>query len=78
MGRAIVMVDTKNMTLRLPREQAADVEALARVEGVTVTEEIRRALVDRIEAKRQDPEFRARLAEAVEDNAAALRRLADS
>lgn len=46
--------DTKKMTLRLPREQAADVEALARVEGVTVTQEIRRALVDRIEAKRQD------------------------
>jgi len=70
------MPDTKNLTLRLPQELAADTEALARAEGTTVSDQIRSALVERIEAKRRDPEFRARLAEVVEQNAAALSRLA--
>jgi len=50
---------TKNMTLRLPAEQAAELEAFARVEGIPVSEAVRTAVAEHIERRRQDAKFQA-------------------
>ena len=68
--------ETRAFTVRLPVEQAEDVENLARVEGVPVAELVRDALADRIAARRADPEFMASLHETMERNRRALERLA--
>jgi Ribbon-helix-helix protein, copG family len=66
----------KNMTLRLTDEQAAELEAIARVENVPIAEEVRHALAEYIAAKRRDREFQARLRASLERNQEVLRRLA--
>ena len=67
---------TKNMTVRLPEELAADAEALARVEGKSVNETIKDALSDAIERRRKDPKFRARVRQIIEEDRELLERLA--
>ena len=64
-------------TVRLTVGQAADIETIAQVEGVSVAEEIRAALADRIAARRIDADFAARLRKTTERNRRALERLAD-
>jgi len=51
----------KNMTLRLPREQAEELEIIARVDGVPMSETIREALQEHARQRFNDPDFRARL-----------------
>ena len=46
---------TKNFTVRLPDEEATDVEALARAEGLSLNETVRKALVEAVERRRADP-----------------------
>ena len=46
---------------RLDPEQAAELEAVAEVEGVPVAEAIRNAIAEHIEARRRDEAFQARL-----------------
>jgi predicted transcriptional regulator len=67
---------TKNMTVRLPDELAKDTEALARAEGLSVNETVRQALVEAVERRREDPEFRARLRRVIEEDQELLERLA--
>jgi Ribbon-helix-helix protein, copG family len=67
---------TKMLTLRLPEDQARDVEALARVDGVSVSEEIRDAIAERVEAKRADRDFQERLKRLMDNERAVLERLA--
>ncbi len=67
---------TKMLTLRLPEEQARDIETLARVDGVSVAEEVRDAIAARVEAKRNDPDFQDRLGRLMEQERAVLERLA--
>lgn len=67
---------TKNMTVRLPDELAADAEALARVEGQSVNETVKQALAEAVERRRQDPKFRARLRRIIEEDQELLERLA--
>ena len=67
---------TKNMTLRLPAEQAAELEAFARVEGIPVSEAVRTAVAEHIERRRQDAKFQARLQRIIEEDQAILERLA--
>jgi len=62
----------KTMTLRLSDEQAEKLETLARVEGVPVSEAVRQAIDERIEARRKDKAFQGRLKRMVEENARAL------
>jgi hypothetical protein len=69
-------METKMLTLRLPAEQAQDIETLARVNGVSVAEEIRDAIAARVEAKRIDGEFQERLQRLLEQERAVLERLA--
>jgi predicted transcriptional regulator len=67
---------TRNMTVRLPDELAADAEALARVEGQSVNETVKQALAEAVERRRQDPKFRARLRRIIEEDQELLERLA--
>jgi post-segregation antitoxin (ccd killing protein) len=64
------------MTLRLSDEQAADLEAMARVDDVPVSEAVRVAIAERIERRRKDGKFQARLRRLLEENRRALERLA--
>lgn len=66
----------KTMTLRLSDEQARELESVARVDEMPVAEAVRRAIDDRIKARREDEEFRARLRRLLEENQEALERLA--
>lgn len=67
---------TKNMTVRLPDDLAADAEALARVEGKSVNETIKDALTEAVERKRGDPKFKARVRQIIEEDRELLERLA--
>lgn len=67
---------TKALTLRLPVDQAEELEAIAGVDGVSVNEEIRRAIASLIETRRQDEGFRQRLQASLARNAEILERLA--
>jgi hypothetical protein len=70
------VVMTKGFTVRLEDEQAAELEAVAKAAGVPVAEEIRQAILVRIEQRRQDEEFRGRLRRSIEENQRILDRLA--
>jgi Mg-chelatase subunit ChlI len=63
-------------TLRLPLDQAEELEAIAGVDEVSVNEEIRRAIAAHIEARRQDADFRKRLQDSIDRNKEILERLA--
>lgn len=66
----------KNMTLRLDDQQAADLEAIARVENVSIAEEVRRALASHIATRRGDRDFQARVTASLKRNQEILSRLA--
>lgn len=67
---------TKNLTLRLPDDLAAETEALARVEGKSVNETIKDALREAIHQRRRDPKFRQRVQQIIEEDRELLERLA--
>ncbi len=69
-------MEKKAMTLRLPADQAAEFETVARADNMSVSEAARAALADRIEARRKDKEFQARLKKMVEQDTRVLKRLA--
>lgn len=70
-------MEQKAFTVRLDIDQASDLEAVAAADGVAVAEEIRRAVADRIEARRKDPAFQARIRSIIEQNQRVLERLAE-
>ena len=67
---------TRARTLRLPVDQAEELDAIAGIDEVSVNEEIRRAIAAHIEARRQDADFRKRLQASIERNKEILGRLA--
>jgi hypothetical protein len=67
---------TKNITVRLPDDLAADAEALARVEGKSLNETVKQSLVETVAQRRKDPEFKARVARIIEEDRELLERLA--
>jgi hypothetical protein len=67
---------TKNLTVRLPDELAADAEAVARAEGTSLNETIKDALTEAVDRRRKDPEFKKRLRDIVEQDRELLERLA--
>lgn len=69
-------VMTKNLTVRLRDDVAADAEALARVDGKSLNETVQQALVEAVERRRGDPEFKARLSRIIEQDRELLERLA--
>lgn len=64
------------MTLRLDDDQAAELEAIARIENVPMAQEVRQALAEYIEARRNDKAFQLRLKASIERNQEILKRLA--
>jgi predicted transcriptional regulator len=66
----------KSMTLRLTDEQARELEAVARVDEMPVSEAVRQAIDERIAARRKDKDFQGRLRRLLEENQEALERLA--
>ena len=63
------------MTLRLTSEQAAELEAVARAEGISVSDAVREAIAEHIERKRKDKAFRERLRAVMERDREILDRL---
>ena len=61
---------TRTRTVRLPADQAAALDAMAAVDGVSANEEMRRAIASHIDARRTDPEFQKRLRSTIERNKA--------
>ena len=70
------MADQKNMTLRLSAVQADELEAVARVEGISVSDAVREAITEHIDRKRKDKAFRERLRAVMERDRKILERLA--
>lgn len=66
----------KNLTVRLPDDVAADTEALARVEGKSLNETVKQALIEAVERRRSNPMFKARVAKIIEEDRELLERLA--
>jgi len=66
---------SKAFTMRLPEEKASELEAVARADGVPVSEAVREAIDHHIDARRKDKDFKARLGKLVEDNQRVLDRL---
>jgi predicted DNA-binding protein len=67
---------TKSLTLRLPADKAADLEVVARADGMPVSEAVRDAIDAHIEKRRQDKAFKDRLARLMRENQEVLDRLA--
>ena len=70
------MADQKNMTLRLSTAQADELEAVARAEGISVSDAVREAITEHIGRKRKDKAFRERLRAVMERDREILERLA--
>jgi predicted transcriptional regulator len=64
------------MTLRLQDDLARELEAVARVENITISEAVRRAITEHVAAKRSNREFQERLDRFMRENQAILERLA--
>jgi Arc/MetJ-type ribon-helix-helix transcriptional regulator len=69
-------VTTKAMTLRLPADRAAELEAVARADHKAVSEAVREAVDRLIEERRKDKAFQARLQEMMREDQEVLARLA--
>ena len=67
---------TKNLTVRLRDEVAADAEALARVEGKSLNDTIQQALIEAVERRRNDRDFKDRLRRIIDQDRELLDRLA--
>ena len=67
---------TKAMTLRLPADKAAELEAVARADNKAVSETVREAIDRMIDERRQDKEFQARLRAMIREDQKILERLA--
>jgi antitoxin component of RelBE/YafQ-DinJ toxin-antitoxin module len=69
-------MNMKITTLRLEEELATELKAVARAEGVPVSEAIRAALYQYIAACRADPGFQVRFQKQLKEEREALERLA--
>jgi ribosomal protein S15P/S13E len=69
-------VGTKARTLRLPEDQAEMLEAVARVDNMSVNETIQKAIAEHIEARRKDAAFHKRLEASMQRNRKILELLA--
>jgi hypothetical protein len=67
---------SRNFTVRLPDDVAKDAEALARVEGKSLNETVKSALMEAVERRRADPEFKKRLRRIIDKDRELLERLA--
>jgi predicted transcriptional regulator len=68
-------VSTKATSLRLSPELAAELSAVARAEGVPISDVVRAAISKHIATRRADETFQARLREQMEEDRKVLERL---
>lgn len=68
--------ETKAMTLRLPAEQAKELELVAEIDEMSVSDAVRSAIDAHIETRRKDGAFVERLRRSLEENRDILERLA--
>jgi predicted DNA-binding protein len=71
-----IKMATKAMSLRLPADQAAELEAVARADEMPVSEAVREAIDAHIAARRADKDFQKRLKRRLEEDREVLERLA--
>lgn len=69
--------EMKNMTLRMEEGLAENVQAIAEVEGTTVTDVIRTAVSEHVDRRKADPAFQKMLRRNIERHAQLLSMLAD-
>ena len=67
---------TRARALRLPVDQAEELEAIAGIDEISINEDIRRAISAHIEARRQEAAVRKRLQASIERNKEILECLA--
>ena len=70
------MAETRITTIRQDAQQAAELDAVARVDGVSTSEAVRAAIAEHIENRRRDPAFQARLKRIIDEERVVLKRLA--
>jgi metal-responsive CopG/Arc/MetJ family transcriptional regulator len=70
-------VNTKVISIRMPDELAVQIDAMARTEGVSVSEAMRAAAYRYIATRRADQDFKERLRKRLEEDAEILKRLAE-
>lgn len=68
---------TKITSLRLSSELAAELSAVARAEGVPISDVVRAAIGKHIASRRADEDFQARLKEQMEEDRKVLERLSE-
>lgn len=68
---------TKATSLRLSPELAAELSAVARADGVPISDVVRAAIAKHIATRRSDEDFQARLKEQMEEDRKLLERLAE-
>ena len=73
-GHTDVMKPAKAMTIRLSAEQAEALETVATVEARPISEVIRAAITEHIDARRQDPTFQENLRVQIERTRRLLRK----
>lgn len=66
----------RSMTVRQPDEQAAELELVARADGVSISQAVQRAITQYIAGRREDPLFQNRLRQLAEADQDVIRRLA--
>lgn len=71
------MEDTKVTTVRMSAEQAAQLEAVAKVDDIPVSEAIRQAVSTHIAERRKDQEFKERLRRRLDEDRVILEKLAE-
>ena len=71
------MAETKNLLLRLDPELAAQLHAVAEVEGRPVSEVVREAIRQLVDARRSDRQFQRRLRDTTRQYEHLLERLKD-
>lgn len=71
------VAEIKNMTLRMDESLAGSVQAIAEVEGTTVTNVIRTAISEHVDRRKADPDFQRMLKRNMERHAQLLSMLAD-
>jgi predicted DNA-binding protein len=66
---------TKATSLRLPEELAADLAAVARADGMTISDAVREAVGKHIASRSTDEDFQQRVKKRMEENRELLERL---
>lgn len=67
---------TKATSLRLSDQMAAEIAAVARADGMPVSEAVRKAIEKHIAERRADKNFQKRVKQLLEEDQEVLRRLA--